>query len=90
MCTEIFYSQDGLDWIDYSLDVIRQNYEYLLQRIHGTALLVSELEAAYIITINFDGCLKFIERWHRQQQQKHTDGRHMVISYLRQQGIRGI
>lgn len=30
MCTEICYSEVGLQWLDYSLSIIRDNYQYLL------------------------------------------------------------
>jgi bifunctional pyridoxal-dependent enzyme with beta-cystathionase and maltose regulon repressor activities len=89
MCMEVFYSREGERWIEHCLAIVAQNYNYLLQRIRGTRLLVSQLEAAYIITINFEGYLKHIQRWFAWRG-KEGDRKHMVSLFLRERGIRGI
>lgn len=81
MCTEIFYSKEGEKWISYVLSIIKENYQYLLKKIKGTLLTVSELEAAFIITINFEGYLKFIERWFYNSK-KEVHSKNMVDYYL--------
>lgn len=90
LCTEVFYSPAGLEWIDHSLAIIGENYAYLLQRLEGTRLLVSDLEAAYIITVNFDGYLSFLQRWFTLQGAGKGEPRHMVAFFLHQKAIRGI
>lgn len=48
----------------------------------GTMLLVSQLEAAYIITINFDHYLRHIVKWSNRQLGK-IDAKHVVSFFLR-------
>lgn len=88
MCMEVFYSREGERWIEYSLSIIIQNYNYLLERIRGTRLLVSKMEAAYIITLNFEGYIKHIQRWFSWK--KEGDPKNMVNAFLSEKGIRGI
>jgi hypothetical protein len=52
-------------------------------------LLVSQLEAAYIITINFDNYLRHIMKWSSRQLDK-VDAKHVVSFFLIEKGIRGI
>lgn len=68
ICSEIFYSKEGAQWLAYSSDIIKQNYDYLMKKIKGTQLVVSELDSTYIIMANFEGYLKFIERWYNAQK----------------------
>ena len=89
MCTEICYSKVGLQWLEYCLPIISHNFRYLLERIKGTRLLVSQLEAAYIITINFEQYLRHIVKWSSRQLER-VDGKHVVSFFLREKGIRAI
>ena len=52
-------------------------------------LLVSQLEAAYIITINFDNYLRHIMKWSSRQSER-VDVKHVVSFFLKERGIRGI
>lgn len=50
--------------------------------------MISELEAAYIITVNFEGYLKYIERWFRKKGEGKR--KNMVSSFLNTLEIKGI
>lgn len=89
ICSEIFYSKEGEKWLAYSSDIIKQNYAYLLSKIKGTQLVVSELDSAYIIVANFEGYLKYIERWYHAQKEKEVAAAKMVSYFLSKQNIRG-
>jgi bifunctional pyridoxal-dependent enzyme with beta-cystathionase and maltose regulon repressor activities len=90
MCTEIFYTQEGLDWLAYALSIVKENYTYLTSKVKGTLLTVSELESAYIIIINFEGYIKFIERWYNALKVKEAPPANMVAYYLGRNQIKGI
>jgi hypothetical protein len=90
MCTEIFYSQEGLDWLSYALSIVKENYSYLSSKVKGTLLTVSELESAYIIIINFEGYIKFIERWYNSLKVKEAVPANMVAFFLGKHQISGI
>lgn len=60
-----------------------------MSKIKGTHLVVSELDSAYMIVANFEGYLKYIERWYNAQKEKEVPAVKMVAYFLSKQNIRG-
>jgi tRNA uridine 5-carbamoylmethylation protein Kti12 len=78
-----------VEWLSLTRNIVSQNYAYLTSKAKHSQLLISELESAFIIIIDFENYVRFIERWYRAAG-KPGDSSHMVAEYLKRRGIIGI
>lgn len=68
-CTEIVYSNEGKEWLNYATGIIKKNHYYLIKKMEKTMLTISQYEGSQLILLNFEGYIKFIERWFHSQNQ---------------------
>lgn len=41
LCTEVFYSKEGDEWLSLTQSIVRQNYSYLSSKAKHTQLIIS-------------------------------------------------